>query len=40
VTCHYHPGQGRHVLEGKSKTIVVEPVRKPEQAPVPVPAQR
>jgi len=28
------------VLSGKSKTIIVEPVRQPEQAPAPVPAQR
>jgi hypothetical protein len=31
---------GAIVLDGKSKTIIVEPVRRPEQAPVPVPAQR
>jgi hypothetical protein len=37
----YHPSQdGTVVLDGKSKTIIVEPVRKPEQAPVPQPAQR
>jgi hypothetical protein len=27
-------------LIGRSKTIIVEPVRKPESAPVPEPAQR
>jgi hypothetical protein len=37
----YHHGQdGTVVLDGKSKTIIVEPVRRPEQAPVPQPAQR